>query len=184
MKKCVSLLIVYSFLAIAPHVFFPVHASYVLPYPSYMPGNKMYTLSRVFDRLNNWWYFGSIAQIKYHLKLSDKYLVESETLFEYQQYLLAIDALGRSDEEFLKIPEHIQKAFQEGKDVSYLTEMSRAAALKHMEVLDGISEITPESFLWVPEKSASTQLDVRSHILDSLNIRKRISLEFSDNQKK
>src|SRR3989344_2434627 len=74
-----------------------VEAAYVLPYPSYMPGNKLYTFSRFFDEVGRIWNFGSIASTKYALHLSDKYLVEAKTLFEYQQYLLALDALQRSD---------------------------------------------------------------------------------------
>jgi len=62
-----------------------IHAEYVLPYPSYMPGNKIYRVSRVVDKIKKYWYFGNIAQIKYHLALADKYLVEAKTLMEYDQ---------------------------------------------------------------------------------------------------
>jgi len=149
-----------------------------------MPGNKIYTLSRVFDRLNNWWYFGSIAQTKYHLKLSDKYLVESKTLFEYQQYLLALDALNRSDSEFSQIPVYVQKAVQEGKDIVSLSDTVRLAALKHTEVLVSISGVVPESFLWMPEKSDPTRLDLLSHILEAKNIRERTLQELSGKENK
>jgi hypothetical protein len=155
-------------------IWFPLssaYASYVLPYPSYMPGNKLYTLSRVIDRMSAWWYFGSIAQVKYHLKLSDKYLVESKTLFEYQQYLLAVDALHRSDQEFLKIPEHISKAFREGKDVTNLSEMIQTASEKHREVLSEIASNVPASFQWTPEKSPSTGLDLGSLLREAASER-------------
>jgi hypothetical protein len=143
-----------------------------------MPGNKLYTISRILDRINNSWYSGSIAQIKYHLKLSDKYLVESKILFEYQQYLLAVDALKRSDDEFLAIPDHISKASQEGKDVRNLSETVQSAAMKHTEIITSIYASVPKSFLWVPEKSASTELDLEPIILHALRIRKSMTPEF------
>ena len=180
-NKLLQILVLYIILntlyIILPH---SVYASYVLPYPSFMPGNKLYTISRVVDHLSNRWYFGSIAQIKYHLKLADKYLVESKTLFEYQQYLLAVDALKRSDNEFFAIPDHISKASQEGKDVRNISETVRSAAIKDMEILTNISTLVPKSFLWVPEKSVSTELDLEPLILQSLRIRKSLSREFSE----
>jgi hypothetical protein len=145
-----------------------------------MPGNKLYTISRILDRINNSWYFGSIAQIKYHLKLSDKYLVESKILFEYQQYLLAVDALNRSNNEFLAISDHISGASHEGKDVRNLSETVKSAAMKHTEVLTNIYASVPKSFLWVPEKSVPTELDLQSLILRALRIRKRTTSEFSE----
>ena len=155
----------------------PVYASHVLPYPSYMPGNKLYAISRIIDTISDRWYFSSVAQIKYHLKLTDKYLVESKTLFEYQQYLLAVDALKRSDNEFLAISDHISKASQEGKDVRNISEIVQSAAIKHVEVLTNISALVPKSFLWAPEKSASTELDLEPLISQALYIRKSFSTE-------
>jgi len=84
------------FLSVSPQV----RAEYVLPYPSAMPGNKLYRIMRIIDELKKPLYFGSITRYKYHLSLADKYLVEAKTLFEYKQYLLAVDALERSDREF------------------------------------------------------------------------------------
>jgi hypothetical protein len=139
-----------------------------------MPGNKLHTISRVVDQLNNWWYFGSISQIKYHLKLADKYLVESKTLFEYQQYLLAVDALNRSNNEFSAIPEHISRASQEGKDVQNISEIVQSAAMKHTEVLTNINTSVPKSFLWIPEKSSPTELDLQVLIGRSLLIRNSV----------
>ena len=187
MKKTLYLFFVFCLLfivpcslLIVPYLFSPVYASYVLPYPSYMPGNKLYTISRIVDTLSNRWYSGSIAQIKYHLKLADKYLVESKTLFEYKQYLLAVDALKRSDSEFLAIPDHISKASQEGKDVRNVSETVQSAAIKHTEVLTNIYASVPKSFLWVPEISASTELDLEPTILHALRIRKSPDPEFSE----
>ena len=134
-----------------------VHAEYVLPYPSYMPGNKLYNLTRMIDKIENYWYFGPIAQTKYHLKLSDKYLVEAKTLFEYEQYLLAVDALSRSDSQF--------SALSASKIV-------REAAQKHREVLEALLSAVPSEFIWAPEKTAPTTLDIKGLLLRALTLRK------------
>ena len=146
MKK---LLLLISFLALASSV----RAEYVLPYPSFMPGNKLYRVTRIVDKLKNYWYFGTIAQAKYHLGLSDKYLVEAKTLFEYKQYLLAVDALGRSDDEFRKVSKN------------------PAAAQKHIEVLTQLLSLVPDTFTWTPEKSEATRLPLKDLLEASIRLR-------------
>ncbi len=152
-----------------------VFADYVLPYPSFMPGNKVYKISRLVDTLKQYWNFGNIAQIKYHMALSDKYLVEAKTLFEYNQYLLAVDALHRSNIQFSLIPAHIAAAKQEGKDTSIFEVMVGNEAEKHIEVLHSLLDSMPRNFTWVPEKSASVDLDIRTELENSLEIRQSIS---------
>ena len=155
------------------------NASYVLPYPSYMPGNKIYRISRVVDHLKNYWYFGNIAQVKYHLSLSDKYLVEAKTLFEYNQYLLATDALVRSDKEFLQLPVHIKGAKEEGADVINLKNLIGESAKKHTEVLSNLLMIAPADFTWTPEKAKPTELNLQKSIQSSLDIRNSTAIQTS-----
>ena len=80
--------------------FFPVigafaQGDYVLPYPGAMPGNRLYTISKIVDYIQSWWSFGNLSQFTYQLSMADKKLVEAKTLFEYKQYLLASDGLAR-----------------------------------------------------------------------------------------
>lgn len=154
-------LLITLYLLLAPWA----HADYVLPYPSYMPGNTLYKISRVFDLFKKYWYFGNIAQVKYHLGLSDKYLVEAKTLFEYNQYLLGTDALGRSDREFSQIPNYIRGTGME-RNVG-------EAAQKHIEVLTGIH--VPIQFTWRPEKAAPMQLPLGSMIQSSIELREHVA---------
>jgi len=156
MKKIlVYLLFIISYLLLPTFVY----AEYVLPYPSFMPGNKIYAITRIVDKLKNYWYFGEIAQQKYHLGLGDKYLVEAKTLFEYKQYLLAADALSRSDKEFSLL----QK-----------TPLAVEAAKKHVEVLESLKSTTPQEFTWSPEKVAASTLHLGSMIQSSITIRERL----------
>lgn len=161
-------LIVYCFMTQSQ-----VFADYVLPYPSYMPGNKMYKASRVIDKIKKYWYWGSIGGVKYHLSLSDKYLVEAKTLFEYKQYLLAVDALKRSDTEFLEIPQFIVRAKGDRKDTSALENTVKEATQTHIQILDGLKQILPAEFTWTPEKTVPTILPIGKFIDTSVNIRNR-----------
>jgi len=138
----------------------PVQADYVLPYPSFMPGNKMYRISRIADQLKKYWYWGNLAQIKYHQGLTDKYLVESKTLFEYKQYLLATDALARSDKQVMEISQFIDKALQLGIDTEGLENGVAEEMLVHLSVLEIMKNQLPDEFIWRPEKAKSTDLQI------------------------
>lgn len=165
-------------LIIAYLVFFQpvnVYASYMLPYPSAMPGNKIYTVTRVLDSLKKYWYFGDIAQTKYHLELSDKYLVEAKTLFEYQQYLLGIDALTRSDAHFTQLKDAIRLVAANGKNPKDLVELILGAAETHIALLNTMQLVTPKEFTWKPEVGNASYIPIHELISGSKNIRKDVS---------
>ncbi len=154
-----------------------VYADYVMPYPSYMPGNSMYKVSRILDWLKFYWSRGNIAQIKYHLALSDKYLIEASTLMEYKQYLLGTDALRRSDTEFGELPVYVAGAKKEGVDVRQLQRLITSAAEKHVEVLRGLLTVIPNEFTWTPENSKATELHLGETIKTSVGQRLNIASE-------
>lgn len=170
MKKVFSLLLITYFISVVTSA----HADYVLPYPSYMPGNTLYKVSRVIDQLKRFWYFGNIAQVKYHLGLSDKYLVEAKTLMEYNQYLLGADALARSDKEFMQLTKYLTGAMNEGIDITQLKQTVNEAAVKHLNVLSYLQTTVPPQFVWKPEKAAATQLSLLDDIKTSQAIRQEV----------
>jgi hypothetical protein len=137
----------------------------------------MYRVSRVLDRFKFYWFWGNIAQIKYHLALSDKYLIEAKTLMEYKQFLLGADALRRSDKEFVQLPMYIKGAKNERVDVSELQRLITAAADKHVKVLTDLLVSTPAQFTWTPEKSAPTELPLSNMIKTSVDIRHKVARE-------
>lgn len=158
-------------------VLFPIthiQAEYVLPYPSYMPGNKLYKVSRIIDSLKNYWYWGTIAQIKYHIGLSDKYLVEAKTLFEYKQYLLATNALKRSDKELANLVTLLDKGDQEGKVMDNQQQIILEAMQVHMVTLENMKSQLPSEFLWTPEKATATDLSIGVMLDTSIQIRKNL----------
>lgn len=173
MKKILTILFLTYFMS---HMS-PVRADYVLPYPSYMPGNILYKVSRFLDSAKEYWYWGNIASIKYHLALSDKYIVEAKTLFEYKQYLLASDALGRSDKQLQTIPALLQKGTKEGEDMSQLRLIVREAMDMHMAVISTLKSQLPGEFIWKPEKVSETTIRIDEILTSSYEIRRRVSDE-------
>lgn len=148
-------------------------SDYVLPYPSQMPGGKFYTINQVIEKVSYFWYFGNFGKSYYYQRLSDKYLVEAKTLFEYKQYLLAYKSLLKSNQYFEKIYPCLISAKIEGKDISEKQEKFRQESLKHLEELNKLKNSTPKEFLWTPEKVKPTLLNVHSLIEASINIRKK-----------
>lgn len=168
MKK-VILFIVFFFLFSYSPVF--ADSSYVLPYPSFMPGGVFYKLHLAVEKLHQYWYFGSFGQFTYNLEESDKYLVEAKTLFEYRQYLLGYKALEKSNHYFRNAPKYLRYAEQEGKDISEKSPLLKQASLKHKEVLEKMGQDTPKTFVWKAEKSHPVFLDLRELIQKSISIR-------------
>jgi hypothetical protein len=154
-----------------------VRADYVLPYPSYMPGNKMYHVMRIIDQLKRYWYWGNIAQVKYHQGLGDKYLVEAKTLFEYKQYLLATDALARSDSQVAVIMPFIDKARQQGIDPKLLITSVAEEMSVHLSVLEVMKTQLPKEFVWTPEKAKATDLQIGTMLENSFALREKIYVE-------
>lgn len=146
-------------------------SSYVLPYPSNMPGSYFYKLDQVKEKILKFWYFGDFGEFKYNLKFADKYLVEAKTLFEYKQYLLGIEALNKSDSYFKKIESSLKRAKENGKEVSDKEKILKEASLKHIKVLEKIQKEIPENFTWEPEKSKPVRLELKKEIDESVLIR-------------
>lgn len=166
MKKLFFLVVIFIFI---PNYAFA--KSYVLPYPSLMPGNIFYKFNLVKESALKFWYFGNFGQFEYNLKESDRYLVEAKTLFEYEQFLLAYKALQKSDEYFVKTLPFLMSAQKEGKNINQDRELLKEASLKHIQVLSKLTKDTPLSFVWEPEKEKSRILNIRSKLEQSIVIR-------------
>lgn len=165
------LLIVYCLLFIVR----PAFAGYVLPYPSYMPGNKLYRISRAVDDIKKYWYFGSIAKTKYYLALSDKYLVEAKTLFEYKQYVLALDALDRSNNYAHRLSLLIVLSKQKHNDISSMMPIIQEYIVVHESILHTLRNQLPAEMLWQPEKQSPVLLPLHKSIDAAIEERKNIN---------
>jgi hypothetical protein len=149
-------------------------SDYVLPYPSAMPGGLSYKIHLLYENGSKYWYFGDFGQFDYSLKMADKYLVEAKTLFEYKQYLLGYQALKKSDQYFPNSLLSLNKAKNNGKNISQKMEILREAVLKHVETLEKMETNVPGIFNWKPEKAQSTVLNIKDTIEKAINIRKNV----------
>ena len=168
------------FISIVTLVFFsfcfslPAHAAeYVLPYPSAMPGTIIYKFHLIWEAISKYWYWGNFGQFDYSLKESDKYLVEAKTLFEYNQYLLGYNALEKSDMYFSPTLLFLEKAGDEGKDISEKRSILHDAALKHIAILKKMTDQTPQDFTWTPEKNSSSNLHIHMLIQQAIQERQK-----------
>ena len=148
-------------------------SSYVLPYPSAMPGNFFYKIRILEEKIQYLWSFGSFSKFKYNQKYADKYLVEAKTLFEYKQYLLAIRALDKSDYFFSQMPKALSESVMQKKDITEKKDLFKKQSEKHIEILTSLNQILPETFLWQPESGNSEILLLREQISKSNLIRKK-----------
>lgn len=146
-------------------------SSYVLPYPSYMPGNIFYKVHLFIEGAMKYWYFGNLSQFTYNLKQADKYLVEAKTLFEYNQYLLGVNALLKSDFYFKNVNIYLNKAQAEKKDIQTYTLLLQEASQKHQEVLTTLKNNVPISIVWRPEKQPASELKLEELLNSALIIR-------------
>lgn len=155
-----------------PHVSF-AQSSYVLPYPSSMPGNLFYKIHLIYENVSKYWYFGDFGKFDYSLRLADKYLVEAKTLFEYEQYLLGYKALQKSDQYFINISPNLIKAEKNGKNTLQKRVILKEASKKHIEVIEKMEKNTPGIFVWQPEKSTPTTLNLGKALNESIHLRKK-----------
>ena len=158
-------------------VFFskPVFAesNYVLPYPSFMPGNILYKINLIKDDILRYWYFGNFNKFKYNLRQADKYLVEAKTLFEYKQYFLGFEALKKSDKFFSLIATNLKEAEKEKKNIRNNIYILKSAAAKHTEVLEKLRDELPKTFNWQAEKEKPIMLNLKATIDESISIRSK-----------
>jgi len=169
-EKIIAGVIVLSFfLYFAQPIF--AESSYVLPYPSAMPGSIFYKLNLIKEEILKYWFFGDFGQFHYSLKQSDKYLVEAKTLFDYKQYLLADAALKKSDRYFNKIYPNISSAKDNGKNISEKEKILEDAAEKHIEEFTKLKSIVPSVFDWTPERDSPTTLNLWESLDTSIKLR-------------
>ena len=149
-------------------------SGYVLPYPSFMPGSKFYRFHQVWEKIQCYWHWGNLGKFKYNLRLSDKYLVESKTLFEYSQHALAVQALGKSNHYFQQTFLFLIKAKEEGKDTNQKRIILVEASEKHKEVLDRLLTELPKVIVWQEEKQTAQRLPVEELLIEAKVIREKI----------
>lgn len=158
-------------------LFFTVHgvlasSTYILPYPSFMPGHRLYRAEQILDILRRFWAFGNFSRHQYELGMADKKLVEAKTLFEYGQYFLATRALVDSNQHWQKATDCLKEAKDEGKNISQKLANFQAAADKHQEVLNELLAKLPEEVIWQEERKEAQKLKIKEWLEEAVRDRK------------
>lgn len=146
-------------------------STYVLPYPGVMPGSKLYKINQILEEIEKYYYFGDFSSFKYNLNQSDKYLVEAKTLFEYNQYPLALRALKKSNKYFEKLWPILSAAKNKNKNIEEKSKTLDIASQKHVEVLTELKNKLPEIFIWMDEKKDPVKLLIWEEINNSVKMR-------------
>ncbi len=168
MKRLLCLL-VFLFILVRVNI---VRAEYMLPYPSYMPGNKLYSVSKIIDFLRKYWYFGNLAKIKYYMALSDKLLVEAKTLFEYNQYALAMRATMESSDAILQIPKYIEAEKAQKIDIHQFQALFCEELVTHQTTIHALTNNLPLSYTWREEKKDAVELPIREILEEAAAVRR------------
>lgn len=166
LKRNVSILLVGLYTLTLLFSASPVMA-YSLPYPSYLPGHRLYRFSRIYDQLLSYWYFGPIARVKYQLLIAEKSLVEARTLALYGQYALALDALSRYDKAYRQADLDLRAGTTVGKDMTSVQNVFNEASAEHVRVIRETVIIIPEEFVWSPEDANSRVLKLHEQFLSA-----------------
>lgn len=139
-----------------------------------MPGHLLYKVRLVQEYFEKFWYFGDFGQLSFNQRMSDRYLVEAKTLFEYKQYLLATKALDKSNDYFRKIPGNLLQAKKNNKIIVDKKERVFNEREKHIEVLEELRDDLPPQFVWQDEYKDAQNLELEELINKSIVIRKKI----------
>jgi hypothetical protein len=136
-----------------------------------MPGNKLYVARQFLEQVQEFWYFGDMSKVKYHIKMADKYLVEAKTLFEYKQIKLGEVSLSISNDHFAKAVLYERDVAYEKKDKGEQEELLKNSGHKHSEIINLLMKDLPEKINWQEEKKDSETIWVHMILKQALIIR-------------
>jgi len=112
----------------------PTHGDYILPNPGILPGNPLYPLKMIRDRIGLSLTFGSTRKALLLLHFADKRIAAA-------QKLLSIGQLDKAVETATKAEIYLFQSINVSKDFSLL----KKAILKHEEVIEEIQQMTSGS---------------------------------------
>lgn len=148
------------------------HASnYVMPYPSYMPGHKLYKLHQIWETVQEYWHFGDLSKEKFHREMADKYIVEAKTLFDYGQHKLAVEALIKSNDHFARAILYLMDITHEKKDNGESKQLLLQSRDKHVELITLLDDALPDEIDWQEEKKENQKLPLHFLFSQSKHIR-------------
>jgi hypothetical protein len=148
-----------------------------LPYPSYLPGNKLYRISEIIDGAKRYWYFGTLTQLKYAREMADKRIVEAKTLFEYKQYALGVRALKKSNIFISEIPLLLLCLTNEKKNNPEIIRKIEEQMNSHLDVLARMFSEVPDRIEWTEEKQTPREIHFSKLYEEAVAVRAKTVLQ-------
>lgn len=118
---------------------------YQLPYPGILPDHPLYVLKVTRDRIQAFLTRDNLKKAQLYLLYSDKRLAMAQDLEKKGKTSLAISTLSKGEKYFLKIPELLIQAKQQGTSPSAeLIETIKVSNQKHKEVIGEMLQNMPQ----------------------------------------
>lgn len=121
---------------------------YEMPYPGLLPDHPLYPLKAARDRILDYSTRDSIKKAQLYLLFSDKRIVMAQQLSKKGKVKPAISVLSKGEKYFLKIPDLLKAAKQQGRTPPpELVQQVRQSNKKHQEIMAILQRDLPEGNL-------------------------------------
>lgn len=114
--------------------------NYPLPYPGILPGNPLYFLKVIRDKLVDFLISDPLKKATFDLTLADKRLNAGIYLFNEgsNEYNLAESTISKDENYFVMALNEAKAAKQQGEDISSISNQLLMSSEKHQEVISGL----------------------------------------------
>ncbi len=109
--------------------------NYNMPYPGLLPGNPLYNLKVLRDKIVSTLISDSLKKASFDLLASDKRANAATFLFDKNKNDIAIDTLSKSNNYFDDAIVNIEKAKKMNEDIQPLLEQMKQSIRKHQEII-------------------------------------------------
>ncbi|EKD96277.1 MAG: hypothetical protein ACD_24C00112G0001 [uncultured bacterium] len=115
------------------------HSEYPLPYPGILPGNPLYQLKMVRDRVFEILIVDPFKKADFYLLQADKRLAAGESLITKGNATLGEETISKGEKYFELAVELTKQAKNKGKDTKDLTDRLARSWDKHDEILTDLA---------------------------------------------
>lgn len=118
----------------------PTGSNYFLPYPGILPGNPLYSLKLIRDKITEFTTQKTLDKSYFYLLQSDKRLASGMVLFDAGDPVKGENTLSKGQNYLEKSINKMIQARSEGESVMDLSAKIKASSLKQKEVIRKLSE--------------------------------------------
>lgn len=118
----------------------PTGSNYFLPYPGILPGNPLYSVKLIRDKIKEFTTQKTLDKSYFYLLQSDKRLAAGIVLFDSGDQQVSENTISKGQNYLEKSMNKMVQARSEGENVMDLSAKIKASTLKQKEVLEKLSE--------------------------------------------